>query len=398
MKLRRHIRIVLTGLLNDANLGDQAIFQITEHFIQEYSKSHRMKVTFYYVDIGEYKVPRYRREVLNKYYEKIRNRIWRFLLNRPFTKYDRVKFACKRNIKRSSGAVIFVGGGLIKFKQQEYLHKMIEIVLSRADQMNVPVMFSGVGVEGYDDKNEICARLKVSLNRKCVKVITVRDDIETLRTFYLSADSCVRTVKVFDAACSLKKLYPPSSVRKNIVGLGVIRSEIFAEYGNYISDDSLCNLYVDIYHQIVKHGKECMIFTNGAPKDQNFAERLASRLTGGGGKKTAKILCPRPQAVVELVDIITQFEAVIVTRLHAAVIAYAYSIPLVGLVWNQKQRFFGENIGLSDRFFDVSEFDAERIVKKLLCAIDVGYPDDMQAYRDSNTKEIENFLSEYTKK
>lgn len=389
----RHVRIVLAGLLYDTNLGDPAIFQITRHTIQEYCRSHRIKVAFANIDIGSYKVPRFCSAMLSKQYDGLMVRLYRILLKRPFTKYDCVKLSAIRAIKRRTDAVIFVGGSLIKFKQQKYLHEMVEIILSRADQMNVPVMFSGVGVEGYDGSDETCERLKASLTRECVKVITVRDDLETLQTSYLSANSRVWTAKVSDAACSLKKIYPPAVRKKNTVGLGVIRGDIFAEYGNRISDDEIFNLYVGIYQQIIKRGKKCYIFTNGTPKDQKLAERLAAYFNTG--ENTAKILCPRPQTVAELVSIITQCEAVIATRLHAGIIAYAYDIPFVGLVWNQKQRFFGESIGLPDRFFNSSEFDAERIVKKLFDAIDAGYPDNMRVYRESNAKEIEKFLSDY---
>lgn len=389
IQLRRHIRIVLAGLLHDANLGDQAIFQITKHSIEEYCQRRRIKVTFGYIDIENRIVPANLSPALRRRYEKAWDRLWRILRGRPFTKYDRVRLTCVRTIGRRTDAVIFVGGSLIKFKRQGYFHRMIDIVLSRADQMNVPVMFSGVGVEGYDERNEICQRLKTSLNRKCVKVITVRDDIQTLRNSYLGANSRVRTEKVSDAACSLKNLYPPAVREKDTVGLGVIRGDIFSEYGSPVSDSDLLRLYAGIYHRILNLGKKCVIFTNGTPKDQEFAERLALHL----GVGDTEVLRPRPQTVAELVGTVTRCEAVIAARLHAGVIAYAYKVPFVELVWNPKQQFFGESIGLPDRFFDASELDAERIVEKLLYAIDAGYPGDMRGYRESNAKEIENFLS-----
>lgn len=224
---RCHIRIVLVGLLHDTNLGDPAIFQITQHSIQEYCQRQRIRVFFNYIDIGEYKVPRYRCLALNSRYEKVRDKLYLLLLRRSFTKYDRVKLACIKTLRKKSTAVIFVGGSMIKFKQQKYLHRMIDIVLSRAERMKIPVMFSGVGVEGYDDNSEICEWLKASLNRKCVKVITVRDDIKTLQKSYLRANSCIKTAKVSDAACSLKNLYPPAAREENTVGLGVIRGDIF---------------------------------------------------------------------------------------------------------------------------------------------------------------------------
>lgn len=85
-----------------------------------------------------------------------------------------------------------------------------------------------------------------------------------------------------------------------------------------------------------------------------------------------------------------------VTRLHSSIIAYAYGVSFVGLVWNQKQRFFGASIGCPDRFLSIPEFDAERIAEKLLRAMESGYPDaKTQAYKESNARELEKFLSQY---
>ena len=226
---------------------------------------------------------------------------------------------------------------------------MVEIVLRRAEQMNVPVMFSGVGVEGFDDCNKICMQLKASLNRECVKVITVRDDIKTLRTFYLNTDSSIKTVKVSDAACSLNALYPSIQRKRGTIGLGVIRGDIFAEYGNRFSENDLFNLYVNLYFEIVKNDKKCCIFTNGTPGDQRFADRLSRYLNV---ERTAPVsLCPRPKTVAELVNNITKCEAVVAARLHAGVIAFSYGIPFVELVWNQKQRFFWREHWVTGQIF-----------------------------------------------
>ena len=392
--MKRRVRIALVGLLNDFNLGDPAIFEMTRYFIEELCRKHRLEVAFEYIDIGEYKVPRYRCPELNRQYERFEKSFYRHYYKRSFTKFDRVERDCKRIIKRNLDAVIFVGGGLIKYRYQEYLHKMMDIVLNRAEQINVPVMFSGVGVEGYDDSNEICKRLKITLNRKCIKVIAARDDLETLRNCYLSGNDRIRLVKVSDAACSMKRLYPPAACEGNTVGLGVMRSEVFSGHGVCISEEKLIELYAEMYEQLSKHGKRCLIFTNGMKKDQEFAEKLCVFLNVE--KDSSEILCPRPRTVAELVQLITRCGAVIATRLHTGIIAYAYEIPFVGLVWSPKQFFFGESIGCRDRFFAACDLNVEMFVTKLLEAIESGYPDmDAKSFKDSNPVELERFLSEY---
>lgn len=47
-------------------------------------------------------------------------------------------------------------------------------------------MMNGVGIEGYSETDIRCQRLKKAINQDCFKVITTRDDIDTLKTTILS--------------------------------------------------------------------------------------------------------------------------------------------------------------------------------------------------------------------
>lgn len=47
-------------------------------------------------------------------------------------------------------------------------------------------MMNGVGIEGYSETDIRCQRLKKAINQDCFKVITTRDDIDTLKITILS--------------------------------------------------------------------------------------------------------------------------------------------------------------------------------------------------------------------
>lgn len=52
-----------------------------------------------------------------------------------------------------------------------------------------------------------------------------------------------------------------------------------------------------------------------------------------------------PLTVKQLTDGICNCAGLIVGRLHTSILAYAYDIPCVSLVWNHKQTMFGEQTG-----------------------------------------------------
>ena len=94
------------------------------------------------------------------------------------------------------------------------------------------MLFNAVGVEGYNARDARCRLLKCALNRRTVKMLTTRDDAETLRRFYCPrsrldihqvADPAIWTPEAFGVS------HAPNTTDPTI-GLNVIRPEIFGEY------------------------------------------------------------------------------------------------------------------------------------------------------------------------
>src|SRR5690606_25962164 len=71
--------------------------------------------------------------------------------------------------------------------------------------------------------------------------------------------------------------------------------------------------------------------------------------------------------------IISKFSVVIAARLHANIIAYSLDIPSIGLVWNDKLTFFGNKIGVPERFIPTEHLSAENIIRAALHAESEGF-------------------------
>ena len=116
---------------------------------------------------------------------------------------------------------------LFKYKYQK-IYIFIDAFVKIAEKMKIPVMFSGVGIEGYDCKDKRCNLLEKSLNCTCVKTISTRDDIYILKQKYLINNSACQTLRVSDPVCNIAELFGVSKKSKsNVIGLGISRFEIF---------------------------------------------------------------------------------------------------------------------------------------------------------------------------
>ncbi len=355
--------IVLCGLINDRNLGDPTIYLSTKYSVEKYLSEKHIKFKIKTLDMLWRKDSKYRKNNrIRMFYKKIKNKIYHDIIKKTHT-----EAYIEKRINSSTTAIIFCGGGLFMYTNLKELYQSIGKILKYAEKYNVPVMFSGIGVEEYSETSEECQKLKNSINKDCVKVITTRDNLEMLQKNYVRNLNKIKTLKVSDPVCSISKIYKKAKMQDNTIGLNIIRGTIFKEYGNNISEDEMLQFYSELYAKLSQKFK-VKLFTNGTIPDQLFAKKIVEKLN-----LDKKVLIPRPKTVKQLIKTITSFQAIIGTRLHASIIAYSYNIPCIGLVWNVKQIFFGKCIGYPNRFFDIKNFDSDKILKELETAIKVGY-------------------------
>lgn len=132
----------------------------------------------------------------------------------------------------------------------------------------------------------------------------------------------------------------------------------------------LLQFWTEVIALLDQRGWDIRLFTNGAPEDHAFAERLLAQLPMT--PRSPISLSPRPGEPQELMGAISGFCAVIAQRLHALVIACSLDIPFIGLVWDQKVRDFCAMCGHPDRAIEPDGLDASAAVTAMEQAVASG--------------------------
>ncbi len=373
--------IVLVGLIYDDNLGDQAIYKCCLNNVREYIN---------YSDVEIRALDLYGRKYGSSGFYSLLwracNRINKVLLRNRWDICGMVARECDKAFDANTAACIVTGGGLIEYKYQMIAEPLITAI-EKANGMDIPVMLSSVGVEGYDDRDERCQSLKAALNLPCVKMITTRDDLDTLQKKYIYNRN-ISSYLVADVACSISDVYPKNKKRSRTIGCGVGRADLFQDYGNNSSECDIKNFWFDFFDKAILNGYDCAVFTNGAKSDQKFAKRIVHEYASEKVR-----LMERPKKLHDLIGIINRCTAVVVTRLHASIISYSYGIPFVGLVWNDKQKFFGKSIDRESAFIDEGDMNGAYVWQALMHEIAearMPSPD----YIKTTKKHIFSFLDE----
>lgn len=263
-------------------------------------------------------------------------------------------------------AIVFAGG-ILKVTNENFWLYMPELI-REAQKYNVPVFLSAIGVEPFYSEDERSIELKAALNLDCVKGISARDDIETLKRDYIHNPN-VKLYTVCDPAVWCTETYSEaletvSAPAEELIGLGIVRHKLFEDYGHpEITKQFQLDFWKEVIEELEKRGKRWVAFTNGDTFDESFAKEVLEYV-GHGEKLEA------PLDAAHVVKMISQFKGVIAGRMHSNIVAYSLGIPSIGFIWNQKLVFWGNRIGHPERFLTTDEMTAQKAVEKLLVAMD----------------------------
>lgn len=388
------MKIACIGLYNEANLGDPILARCTEWIIENNCNKITIakRISLDYIE----KEIKQKTKIRYKIIHKIIHIISKIKGNETSIKYYQDYCIAKNkfyfvNELKGVDAVLCVGGGLIKYKRQ-FIWGNLTSLLQAASSLNKPVYLNAVGIEGYSATDYRCQLLKSNLTRHCIKLITTRDDIDTLRNKYLDHNPSIPCQTVADPAVWAAECYGILREKEsNTIGIGVARGDIFKDYGVSLSSDELKRLYIELSLNLVKQGYAIEIFTNGAEADKDMALNIYYELHEIAKSGISLRLENKPEMLVAQ---IASYKAIIATRLHACIIAYSLDIPAIGLVWNDKQTFFGKNIGAPDYYITRPDFEVNNIIRRLEKAISQGYDETRrEEYRSSIVESIKSMLS-----
>ena len=268
-----------------------------------------------------------------------------------------------------SDLIVFGGAPIFNFKYQMFYERTAK-TLELAEKYGVPVLFSAIGVEGYDDNDAKCQRLKKTLNFDCVKQITTRDDFESLTKYRENenivigkvADPAVFTDKVFS---EFRKSNEGNEKKK--IGLFILRANGFKDNGVDFEREDAAAMWKEITNKLAAKGYDYELITSGHFGDEAFMEDLFRTYGFSLGDLVFNMNCPE-----SLIEKISSYDAIVSTRLHPSIISFSLGVPAVGLVWNTKVKHFYENIGYPERVVEMKTVTTDRIVEKIEEAVSTG--------------------------
>lgn len=281
---------------------------------------------------------------------------------------DYVKTKDKNLLKRAeqliseTDLVIFGGAPLFNYEYQIF-YERTAVTLEIAQKHQKPVIFSGIGVESYDENNEKCQRLKKTLNFDCVKQITTRDGIEELTKYKANEQLVIDRVSdpaVFSGPIFKKYTSNKKDREKKKIGVFVFRSNGFKDNKINFSKNDAVNMWKDIMAELESRGYDYELLTSGHFGDEAFLDYLIREHGIKESKCVFNINSPE-----RLIEKITSYDGVISCRLHPSIISFSLDVPSVGLIWNSKVTHFYDCIGYADRAIPVIGTPASEIVAKL---------------------------------
>lgn len=388
--------IVLIGEKYGGNLGEPLLFECTEYLCK---KCEPQNMNFFHADMfargkvnGNGAFP-LGIKVLNRVekYLHIHNKTLvyfkEFFFNTSLSKIKLYKYLDK--VFANADLIIIIGGGTIKYDVRLNFAPYYKAIIECAEKYSIPVFINCVGVESvYNPKDIRCRMFSNVLSNNTVKIVTTRDDIENLNKYIHNSN--VETAKIADIGIWSSDVYGYHADKKSsIIGLGMITPTRFKEFKRGISKKQYETEWINIINRLDKRNDKWFIFNNGDTDDVKFAEYICRKLG-----KDPTIYVKTPKTPEELVKIVSGFKGIITSRLHSCIVAYSLDVPFVAISWNNKLKYFAENIGVERRIIESDRFRADVVIEEFDKSLSEGYDNDFKKkYKKTNIKYITQYLS-----
>lgn len=263
-----------------------------------------------------------------------------------------------KSLIENSDMIFFAGGGLFGLSYLDFFDYLDEII-KIADNKNIPVIFSSIGINNMSATNSKETRLKKLLEKKCIKAISVRENIELFKSY--TQDTKLKVFQVCDPGVWSKYVY---NVKKNknsdYVGINVVRGGLFQDNNkNWKLKDEM-NYLNNLKVLLDKNNINYKFYTNGSILDNNSLKFYAKN------NKISNDLLFMPHTTRELVEGICNFNFIVSFRMHSSIIAYSLEIPSVNIIWNDKIPLFYENINRKELALPLENLDEHKILDYIL--------------------------------
>lgn len=353
------MRILLIGECYSSNLGDGVICDTVANLIKE--KYNNAVITRFDLsgrsDFGQYHT-QYLDTKSFAWLCRIEYRIPWLINWHPFFrefKKDDIRYAISLGylntvLKDQYDLAIFAGGSLF----MDYFAGMLYCVTYELNKRKIPMIFHACGMSTLN--NNSIKLLSKALSRKYVKSISLRDSEESFEKTFPK----IRYCSTYDTAFNCYRFFKRSSHIEANIGIGVISLKEYRVF------------QTELIKYLLKTNISWKLFTNGA--DYETAKSILIEL-GIDNSNISKYLLDRPLTPAELVNTVTSFSKIISFRMHSQIIASAYGIESLGLIWDNKVFEMYKRLDLEnccqapeiESIFDGSIFNESMDKQKLIC-------------------------------
>ena len=261
--------------------------------------------------------------------------------------------------------ILFPGGGLFGLSYLDFAD-YVETVLEIAEQNQIPVVFSSLGMNNMDAQEADDDRLARTLHRSCIRAVSVREQEESFRRYAGEIPYPISTVcdpAVWAGYVYAGDLPPRPESAAPVVGINVVRGGLFRDNGiDWVLQDEMDYLAA-LAEELERRGLETRFFTNGQTLDSNALRFFANE----SSVPPEKLILP--DTAREVVQAIARFDAVAAIRMHSSILSYALGVPSVNLVWNAKVSEFYQQIGYPERAIPAGAWSPERVADALCQAL-----------------------------
>lgn len=296
----------------------------------------------------------------------------------------------KKLIRKCDKIILAVG--MLKFKNQNFSY-IYQIICRFATKYNKDVLFNAMSIAKEDEDDVRFRQLVAAINMPCVKGISTRDGeygLRQLRKCYIKRTN-IRIEEVGDPALWIPEVYHVKKNNNNtIIGVNLIAPTVYTRYEyDKFSQEQVEVLYEEVISELDRKGYDWALFCNGMSGDYTFGTKLIKKL----GLPAEKLL-PCPNNANEYLQQLKSFKAVFGARLHADISAFALGIPVVGLLWDSKLKYFSETMGIDSFFMNTKELYGKSVVERLEYAISSQCFESREAYKEKTKQFVASFVSD----
>lgn len=285
------------------------------------------------------------------------------IVKEPYDKPDGEHLNNARKLIQDCDVVIYGGTPVFNYLYQTF-YKRTSLTIDIAGEYGKPVILSAIGVDRYDEGNEKCERISAAINQPHVRLVTTRDNFDTLVKFRRPEHSSLPMSTVSDPAVFAGPVFLPflseHSDSKKKIGLFILRRNGFTDNYFDFPGTAAARFWLDLAAELERRGYDYEFLTSGHFGDEAFLDYLIRNYNVPPAKCIFNVNSPE-----FLAEKISSYDGVISCRLHPSIISFALDVPCIGINWNNKVSGFYHNIGYDDRVLYVDQLSAVGVADKI---------------------------------